>query len=85
MNLKQAFFKHLSENAGLSGLVGDRVYPLILPPKAKLPAVSYARISDIPQRTLEGAAGGLRQARMQASCWGSSYAEAEAVDRKSVV
>ncbi|MFZ5816300.1 MAG: tail completion protein gp17 [Bacillota bacterium] len=70
MNLKQAVFAHLQGVAG----AGDRIYPILLPQKPTLPAVTYQVISDVPERDLAGTAR--RRARVQLSCWGATLAAA---------
>lgn len=55
--IEEALFSRLSGFAGLSSLVGDRIYPLKLPQKPTLPAVVYQRISGARVRSLLGSSG----------------------------
>lgn len=54
----------LLEDAPLAGLVGTRIYPLLLPLNAATPAITYALVSD----PLQQAPGHYRQ-RIQWSIW----------------
>jgi hypothetical protein len=54
----------LLQDATLAGLVGTRIYPLLLPLNAATPAITYALVSDPFQR----APGHYRQ-RIQFSIW----------------
>ena len=54
----------LLEGAPLAGLVGTRIYPLLLPLNAATPAITYALVSD----PLQQAPGHYRQ-RIQFSIW----------------
>jgi hypothetical protein len=44
----QYLVAHLNAHAGLSALVGSRIYPLILPQSPTLPAVTFQQISRVP-------------------------------------
>lgn len=68
----------LEGNAGVSALVGARIYPLILPQRVTLPAIRYQVISTLPQPTHNGASG-LRQYRIQLSVHAATYSAAQAV------
>ena len=54
----------LLQDATLAGLVGTRIYPLLLPLNAATPAITYALVSD----PLQQAPGHYRQ-RIQFSIW----------------
>ena len=54
----------LLQDATLAGLVGTRIYPLLLPLDAATPAITYALVSD----PLQQAPGHYRQ-RIQFSIW----------------
>ena len=54
----------LLQDATLAGLVGTRIYPLLLPLDAPTPAITYALVSD----PLQQAPGHYRQ-RIQWSVW----------------
>ena len=84
MTLEQAVYAYLSGFAGLTALVGNRIYPRRLPQDANYPAVTYQRISRLPIRT-SGTVPATRS-RFQFTCWGadvpgvkSGYDQAKAV------
>ena len=43
--IEEAIYGALTAHAGLSALVDDRVYPMVLPQDATRPAVTYMRVS----------------------------------------
>lgn len=79
MKIEEALFSYLKSYAGLSALVGTRIYPLVLPQNPTLPAVTYFKVSRAGERTLGGPNPVLKQVRIQFSCWGSTYRSAKDV------
>jgi hypothetical protein len=82
VSLGTGIYEFLSD--GMS--VGERVYPLTLPQRVTLPAVTFQVISDIPTLSHSTAqdhpawTGAERtDSRVQFSCYGSTYDEAEAL------
>jgi len=64
----------------LTGLIGTRLYPMVIPRGAALPAVAYQRISTNRESAMAQTAGaGLPWARFQFSCYDSTYSGAKAV------
>lgn len=53
-------------------LVGSRIYPMRLPPKATLPAIVYQQISNSAINSIDGDSG-LDNIRMQFTCWARTY------------
>jgi hypothetical protein len=74
MLIEAAIFKYLSE---YSGLVGSRIYPLKLPQKPTLPAMTYQRISGMHVHSHSGISG-LARPRYQFTCWAERYDDAKA-------
>lgn len=66
----------LKSSADLAAIVEDRIYCLYIPQVAKMPCVSYQRISSRPANTLMGASG-LEVIKMQIDCWARSLTEAK--------
>jgi hypothetical protein len=54
----------------------SRVYPLILPQQATLPAVTYSTISDITTHAFNQDAT-IKVARVQVDCWALTYLESQ--------
>ena len=76
--IEETIHARLIQSATLSGLLGNRVHPLVLPEKATLPAVTYQRVSTIPTVQLDGSTAFL-QARFQFRSWSRSFAEAKVI------
>lgn len=70
---------HLAGDSTLSGLVGDRIFPAVIPQRQSLPAVTYQAINGTPQTDLSGDDGQLVNYRMQINCWAESYLAAKAL------
>lgn len=70
----------LTGHAGLSALIGARVYPSQLPQRPTLPAVTYFRVStQHVQHRDDGGYAALRRPRYQLDCWAETQAQARAV------
>lgn len=54
----------------------NKVYALVLPDDATMPAITYQRISNVPVDDLSGHSG-LDHVRMQVDCWAETYAAAK--------
>jgi len=74
MQIGEALYSYLSSYAGLTALVGNRIYPLILPQGVTLPAVTYTQISG-PRVHCMGSDPGLTHPRFQVSVWAESYSD----------
>lgn len=84
MSWREGLFAHLTANAGVAALIGDRVYPGRLDKAksdqdpgvpGKLPAITYFRVST--QRTLTNSGPHPYQApRVQVNCFGRTPDEA---------
>jgi len=60
----------LSEDPGVSGIVGNRIYPIELPLRCHFPAISYSKPSN-PYRQITGSP------RFQVDCWAEDYLECQ--------
>ena len=78
MSIESGLYAHLTSDPDVSALVGDRIYPLLVPQDATLPAIAYQRISTGRDETHTGPSG-LSQARIQLTCIADSYDAAKAV------
>lgn len=65
---------HLQADATLVALVADRIYPVIRPQNAALPAVTYTAPAPDEVNTLAGRSDSLRNYRLQVDCWAESHA-----------
>jgi hypothetical protein len=76
--LEEGLVIYLSGNGELTGLIGDRLYPLALPQKPTMPAVVYQEIDAVPGYTHSGDSE-LEQVRMQFKCWANTLLIAKQV------
>ena len=67
----------LLADAALAGLVGDRVFPVVVRQEMALPCVIYQRLAAEREYSLAGAAGWAR-VEIGLTVWGREYAEARA-------
>ena len=74
--IEQAVAERLLAFAGVSALVGTRVWPGIKPVGTPHPAIVYNRISGGPIYDDDGEAG-VEQVRIQIDCWGDTYTDAK--------
>ena len=72
MALGELIYTALTTDAGVSALVGSRVYPLYLPQDPTLPAVTYQQIS----RVRRSERSTVSRVRVQFDCWAQTYREA---------
>ena len=77
MSFEEGLFFYLDNYAGLSAEIDDRLYPLLLPQGATLPAVVYKRIST--PRMLELENSFLPHPRFQFDVFAGSFPRAKAV------
>ena len=75
MSIGTLLYSHLSADAGISALVGTRIYPVQMPQTPTLPAISYGRISN----TAQFGTTNVRETRYQVDCWAASYASVQSV------
>ena len=68
----------LREDAGLSALVGNKVFALVIPQGTKLPCITFQRIGGMPANTLSGHSG-LQEIDLQIDVWARDYDEAKAI------
>ncbi len=66
------FATFLSADPGVSGLIGSRIYPRLLPQNATLPAVVYSQVSGLRVTTHDKAANFTDQV-YQFECVASDY------------
>ena len=68
----------LREDAGLSALVGNKDFALVIPQGTKLPCITFQRIGGMPANTLSGHSG-LEEIDLQIDVWARDYDEAKAI------
>jgi len=80
--IEKGLFTLLSTDPAISGMIGTRIYPLLLPTGAVMPAMTYQVVGGAGDPTFE--TSGLIKLRMQFSCWGDKYSDAAQL-RKALV
>lgn len=84
MTLEDAIHYRLSNDAGVSDLVGARIYKVKLPQlsrtnsKAQLPAITYQKISG-QQESHQLGGTNLHAAVLQVSCWSGDYSQCKSL------
>lgn len=78
MTAEAAVFNLLSNHAGVSGLVGSRIYPVKLPQDPTYPALTYFRVSGLRHSVMCNDTG-IVEKRIQISSWADSYAGVNAL------
>lgn len=76
--LETALVSALEDHPGLGDLIGDKIYPLMVPQGIALPAVTYRRVSGERIHAMVDDPG-LASPRIQVDAWGATYASAKAV------
>lgn len=64
----------LKNTAGVSALVGTRVYPDLAPANAALPYIVWAVESETEEQTFSSPTGNLRMTRISIECWADRMA-----------
>jgi hypothetical protein len=77
MTLEEALRDYLIDHAGITALVGTRVYPLLVAQSTAMPAISYQRISTDPTQHRGGTAH--ERVRIQIDGWAATYGGAIAL------
>lgn len=78
MSVQNDLYTALSGDAGLSALVGTRIYPVRVPQSPAYPLVSYMRVSNSHVNSLSGSSG-LDNSRYQFDVYSDTYASANSV------
>ncbi|MBS5377548.1 DUF3168 domain-containing protein [Bilophila wadsworthia] len=78
VDFEKVLLRTLWEDAGLSVLVGNKVFALVIPQGTKLPCVTFQRLGGSPANTLSGASG-LEEIDLQIDAWARDYDEAKAI------
>jgi hypothetical protein len=80
MTTLEAIRAELVDDATLTGLVADRIYPQVAEQGTAFPAVVLTIITDTPENSLDGSPlTRLVAARVQVDCYAKTYVSAHAV------
>lgn len=76
--IAEGIFSLLSQQGGVAALVGDRIYPMLLPTGPKMPAITWQVASG--QKTTQGLTTRMPKTLLvQMHSWGDTYLEADGV------
>ena len=73
MSIETDLYATLSNDAGVSALVGTRIYPSLAPESAALPRIDYQNVAGSRINTLPGVSDMIRK-RIQINCNANTYA-----------
>lgn len=79
-DISQAVFEYLKTRDEIVGRVGDRIYPIVLPQDASLPAIVYSPVLANYDSALQGDTGYVRQT-MQFVCHDRTYKQSRELSR----
>lgn len=74
-----ALYSRLSNDSAVKALVGDHIYPSLMPEsnvQTLQPTVVYSRVSMVPERAQDGVH---RWVRWQVDCWAADYDTADSL------
>jgi len=77
-DIESGLFNFLNTSAGITALVGTRIFPLKITEGAAIPALIYHKISGPSEHSKDGDMG-LNHPRFQITCWAKTYSDAKAV------
>ena len=85
--IQDGLYTLLTNDAGVSGLVGDRVYPNAVPQRKKgasqvMPYVVYRISTTDPVEALAGMSAGLSRVTVEFTAWSTNYDTANQVAEK---
>lgn len=78
MSIEADIYSSLTAHAGLSALIGTRLYPVLLPQNPTYPAVTYQRVSTPRAQAINGTVASAGP-RFQFAAWASTYSSAVSV------
>ena len=86
MSVESEIFARLSGYTGLTSILGGldphghvKIYPLAIEQDTVLPAITYFKVSDVPEHAM-GADASIKTVRIQVSCWAETYGAAKSLE-----
>ena len=76
--IEQAFYEHLTNDAGIAALVSDRIFPETIPANQEPPAITYGFDFSYRSHTM-GGQGQYRRDLLVVNCWSLRMSEAIAI------
>ena len=78
MSIESDLYTHLKDDAGVSALVGVKIYPMKAPQNVTSPYISYQVINDNGNQCMSGEVY-QNDTRFQIDCWSTKYSEVKAI------
>jgi len=72
MSISESLFTYLKTVTGVTDLVNYRIYPMLLPQKCKLPAITYEQITELPEHAM-GVDSTINHDIFRFHCWAETY------------
>lgn len=60
---------HLQNDAVISAIVAERIFPVVVPQNTPVPAITYTHVFGQPENSLDGFTSGLTRYAMQIDIW----------------
>ena len=76
--MESGLYSYLISNAGVIAVLGDRLYPVVVPESPTFPVAAFSVLSKVPVYTADGNSGFINY-RVQFDTYGNTYADAKAV------
>lgn len=73
MSFEAELKAHLQTDGAISGIVEERIHPIILPQQSPMPAITYTLVFGEPQNSIDGFTSGLRRISVQIDCWSRTF------------
>lgn len=80
MAIEDDLYTFVTADTDVAALVGNRMYPVVLPQSVTLPALRYLLSDDVPGQTQEGP-DGLWRPRLQFDCYATRRSQARDLAR----
>lgn len=75
--IDHAIYNLLSNDATVSGMVGSRIYAVVMPQEPTLPAIQYSRVSTFSRSYAHDGSCKVAKSRFQFNCYAEDALEAK--------
>ena len=79
MNVSESVYARLAADAGVTALVGTRIYPVSLPQTPTLPAITYMMTSEPTEHLMSETSSTIKRAMFRIMCWDTSWSSVNAM------
>lgn len=78
MSILTLVYESMANDAGVSAIVGDRIYPLLAPENTSIPFVTYSKVTVVPENVIRGNAS-IERGTFIISCYASTSLSSNAI------